>query len=264
MSVLRLRSSFILLATVALALNSFADIKHKKAKAPVKQEQPAPAPAPAPVTPPPPPAELTLEQQPAVAPHVSYQNHQLTIVAENSTLGDILRAVRKETGAAVELPANANARIITHLGPGPSRDVIASMLNGTLFNYVLLGMANDPNAVGRIILTPKPTGAETQSAANVQPNGMMGQPSMNLPMNQDNLENDETEVEDAPPVPDQANEQQQPQQQVPPNAQQPGLRTPEQLLQELQRQQMLQQQMQQQQQQQQPQGNAPPAQDPNL
>jgi len=39
-----------------------------------------------------------------VPPQVNYQNAQLTIVATNSTLGDILRAVRKQTGAEIEIP----------------------------------------------------------------------------------------------------------------------------------------------------------------
>ncbi|HSS96478.1 MAG TPA: hypothetical protein VLK33_05595, partial [Terriglobales bacterium] len=133
-------------------LNVFAATKRKKKPTPVKQEQPAPQPAPAiaevPV------AELTLEQKPAVPPRVTYQNKQLTIVAENSTLGDVLRAVKTQTGASIDLPANTNARVVTNLGPGPSRDVLVHLLNGTLFNYVLLGTANDPQAVGKIILIP--------------------------------------------------------------------------------------------------------------
>ncbi len=234
------RSTLILLTLVAcvFAVNAAAASKHKHAKAPAKQEEPAPVPAP---VEPPPPAELTLEQMPAVPPRVTYQNSQLTIVAKNSTLGDILRAVKAQTGASIEFPPNANSRVVADLGPGPSRDVLATLLNGTLFNYVLLGTAHDPLAVGKIILTPKPTGPEPQPVANnVQPYTQQSNyyPTANLPdQTADDQETDsETEVEQ--PGADQT--------QQPPNGQ-TNPRTPEQLLQELQRQQLLQQQLRQQQ-----------------
>jgi hypothetical protein len=116
----------------------------------------APELPPAPVPPPPPP---TPEQMPAVPPQVHYSQGQLTIVAENSTLGDILRAVRAKTGAAVDVPPNATERVVTHLGPGPARDVLAALLNGTHFNYVMLGSAAHPDSVDRLILTSKSGGA---------------------------------------------------------------------------------------------------------
>src|SRR6202049_1486005 len=128
-------------------------------KRPAKQEQPVPPPSPAP--PPPPP---TLEQMPAVPPKVSFGNGLLTIVAENSTLSDILRAVRTQTGAAVEIPSNATERVVTHLGPGEPRDVLASLLNGSHFNYVLLGSPTNPGKVDRVILTSKSGGAGAGSA----------------------------------------------------------------------------------------------------
>ena len=79
----------------------------------------------------------------------------LTIVAENSTLSDILRAVRTQTGAAVEIPPNATERVVTHLGPGAPRNVLASLLNGSHFNYVMLGSPTNPDKVDRVILTSK-------------------------------------------------------------------------------------------------------------
>src|SRR5262249_49379553 len=87
----------LLLASLSISITARADQKkamHKKAAMPV-QPQPAPQPAP-------PPPPLTLAQMPAVAPQVTFQNGQLTIIAPNSTLGDILRAVHARTGAEVE------------------------------------------------------------------------------------------------------------------------------------------------------------------
>src|SRR5690242_19004670 len=77
------------------------------------------------------PPPLTPEQMPAQPPQVSYLNGQLTIIAPNSTLGDILNAVQKQTGADIEVPSGASERIAGRMGPGPARDVIAQLLNGS-------------------------------------------------------------------------------------------------------------------------------------
>ena len=67
--------------------------------------------------------QIPLDSIAPVSPQVSYQAGLLTIVAPNSTLGDILRAVRKQTGAEIEVP-EAKDRVVTHLGPGPAREVV--------------------------------------------------------------------------------------------------------------------------------------------
>ncbi len=89
---------------------------------------------------------------------------QLTITAQNSTLGDILRAVRNQTGAAVDVPANATERVVGNFGPGPARDVLSSLLNGSHFNYVLLGSATNPDALEHVILIVKSSAAEQPAA----------------------------------------------------------------------------------------------------
>src|SRR5512135_3857717 len=59
------------------------------------------------------------QELPPVAPTVTYRGGLLTIVAENSTLQDILTGVRKATGATVDAPAaSAGERVATRLGPG--------------------------------------------------------------------------------------------------------------------------------------------------
>ena len=128
---------------------------------------------PAPVAPPvvtAPPVPLTLAQQPSIPPQVSYQSGMLTIVAQNSSLGDILREVHRSTGAVIDVPANANERVVTRLGPGPARDVLADLLNGSTFNYVMIGSSADPAGVSSVMLTMKQGGgAGVQSASVYQP-----------------------------------------------------------------------------------------------
>jgi len=194
---------------------------------------------------------LPLDQMPAVPPQVDYSGGQLTIVAHNSTLGDILRAVHKQTGAELDIPSTATERVVMTLGPGPARDVLAALLNGTHFNYVMLGTAADPTAVQRVVLTAK-TGPETTTASAGPVPQQMPMPTnrfqqqMAVPQPQ-NAESDPQADDNSTDSQDDnsaeaADDQQQPEQ---PNPGQQTPKTPEQLLMELQRQQ---QQLQQQQQ----------------
>ncbi len=120
---------------------------------------------------------LTPEQRPAAAPLVIYLNGKLSISAKNSTLGDILRAIAAKTGAAIDVPDNANERVVSQLGPGLPRDVMASLLNGSHFNYVMVGTESDPNAVARVVLTGKNEKADSgQVVAGSNPVMMNGRP----------------------------------------------------------------------------------------
>lgn len=195
---------------------------------------------------------LPLEQVPPVPPQVSYTNGQLTIVAHNSTLGDVLRAVHKQTGADVDLPSNLTDRVVTDLGPGPARDVLTALLNGSHFDYVMLGSPADPTHIERLVLTARST-PETASAGPppAQPPAQMpnrfGQTFNSAPAPQAQAEEPEPQPDDnADATDDNATDQtaddnatdQQGQPQTP--------KTPEQLLQELQRQQQMNQQLNQQ------------------
>jgi hypothetical protein len=108
-----------------------------------------------------------MDQIPAAAPKVTYENGMLAIAAQNATLGEILRDVHQLTGATIDIPpAGANERVVVQLGPGSPRDVLAALLNGTSFNYVMLGSASDPRSVASVLLTSRP-GGEVQTALNV-------------------------------------------------------------------------------------------------
>lgn len=155
--------AILLLASVSLAQTKPHHPRHSK--------KPAPKPLVLPPLPSGPLPQLPMDQMPASPPKVGFQGGLLTIVAQNSTLGDILREVRKLTGATIDIPGNASERVVTRLGPGAPRDVLASLLNGSSFNYVMLGSNSDPSAVTSVVLTAKPAGAQSQTAATVsQPN----------------------------------------------------------------------------------------------
>ena len=208
-------------------------------------------------------SQLPMDQIPATPAKVSYQGGLLTISAQNSTLSEILRDVRKLTGASIEIPAGlgANERVVTHLGPGAPRDVLAGLLNGSSFNYVMLGSNSDPTAIVSVILLAKPSAAgETQTAANVNnpapPNRFpqpmpFGQPGMVAPVPgnvQPAVADADDSKDDDESADDSAEDQTQPQpgatgantpdqqQQPDPNQPNAGPKTPEQILEMMQRQ----------------------------
>lgn len=105
---------------------------------------------------PPPPERRVLEQMPPGVPQVSWDGNELTITADNSTLADILVAIRTRTGAEIDVPANASReRIAARLGPGPAREIIATLLSWTDFDYII--QASDSNSAGiqSVLLTPR-------------------------------------------------------------------------------------------------------------
>jgi hypothetical protein len=264
---------FVFLLMVAVALSGWAQTAPKSKKQKPKAGE-APAPEAAATTPPPPPPP-TPEQMPPRPPTVSYQNGQLSIIAPNSTLGDILQAVKSKTGAAIDIPPGANERVISRFGPGPARDVLAALLNGSHFNYVMIGSDANPASVAQVILTPR-VGGETSpvNQANgampnpgtpqypgqvMQPQPYPGgqpvyQPAPGVAAQGEDSPAADSEQDDSAAQQDDANgtDQGAPEQVNPgadgqdSNGQQPPqVKTPEQLLQELQRQQQIQQQQQQ-------------------
>lgn len=182
--------------------------------------------------------QIPLDSIAAVPPQVSYQNNQLTIVAPNSTLADILRAVRKQTGAEIEIPA-APERVVTHLGPGPARDIVAELLNGSRFNYVLLGSPSDESALTRVVLVVK-NGPQEVTPNQPTPDPSQAQQAENQ-QEPENPEGNEAEATDDSGNNGEDNADQQAaeadQQQNPPQ-EQPGVKTPQQMLQEMQQRQM--------------------------
>jgi serine/threonine-protein kinase len=230
------------LAVVATAAAETAPPKSKKShKKKAAVVQPAPEPDPTPAPPPPP---LTPEQGPSYPPEVTFQAGQLTIVARNSTMADVLTAVRQKTGAAVDMPAASGERVVGRFGPGSPRDVMAQLLNGSHYDYVLMGSPADPGALKKVVLMARTNGPAIAPAAPV---GFAPRGNQNLQAVPDIVTDDQSDNAEMPEAPEQ---QEEPQPEAPqPDANGSAVKTPEQLLRELQ------------QQQQQPQPQ-PPQQDP--
>jgi len=212
----------ILLAAVAAPAQPSPAVSGKKAqktvarkhrKAPTKKEAPKAAPAPVIAPAPVPPAPKTPAEMPPVAPKVTFQNGLLTIDAPNSTLGDVLAAVKKATGAEIDA-ASASDRVIVHIGPGDPKDVLASLLSGSKFDYIILGSAENPNAVTQVILTQRSNMTESTPAPRA--GFVTAQPP--------------AETEEESPDEEQGNEQPQPRFASPPPLVRPRTMPPDQVI----------------------------------
>jgi hypothetical protein len=88
------------------------------------------------------------------SPIVTYRDGQLTIDAANSTLADVLKLVAEKTGAVIDVPPGAGLeRIVEHAGPGRADDVVARLLNGSTFDFVIVGSPQRPHELTQVLLS---------------------------------------------------------------------------------------------------------------
>ncbi|MDR3752429.1 MAG: hypothetical protein P4K93_01945 [Terracidiphilus sp.] len=131
------------------------------------------------------PAPIWPANQPPNRARVSWDGRGLKIEASNSSLNQILHQVASETGAKLE-GLTRDQRIFGSYGPGPGRDVLLKLLDGSGYNVLVIG-GRDADAPVEIVLSARRS-TNPQTAAKNQ--------------NRSNSEDDETPPEpDAPPDP---------------------------------------------------------------
>src|SRR6516225_2728374 len=113
----------VLLCGLALAAQSSANKTAPHHRKPAKTAETAKTP-PAPAAIP----EMWPEQLPPQAPRVSYQNGVLTVDSQNSTMRDILNAIRRQTGAQMEVPNGVGAERVAGHFSGTAHDVVQDLL----------------------------------------------------------------------------------------------------------------------------------------
>jgi hypothetical protein len=138
----------------------------------------------------------TVQPKSSSLPRVTYRDGQLTITALNASLGDVLRAVSTQTGAVIEFPADrAGERFSAQTSPGPVRDVLAKLFNGSGFNYVMLASPTNPNLLQRMILT------NANQPAGSSPSAVSGQPPAIAQQQTETASESETSEDGVPSVP---------------------------------------------------------------
>jgi hypothetical protein len=77
----------------------------------------------------------------------------------------------------MEIPAAASAqRVFVHLGPGPVRDVLSSLLYGTGFDYIVETSEDNPDVLSKVVLTGEGKGDDSV-AGSLAANAVVGSAS---------------------------------------------------------------------------------------
>ncbi|MFI5118430.1 MAG: AMIN domain-containing protein [Terriglobales bacterium] len=100
-----------------------------------------------------PPLPAVSEAPPPPKPpvNVTFENGMLRIRTEKATLAQVLFEVQRQTQADIAIPAGAEQEeVVADLGPAPARDVLASLLNGSPYNFIFVG---NELSLERVILT---------------------------------------------------------------------------------------------------------------
>jgi hypothetical protein len=123
---------------------------------------------------------------------VTYQNGLLAISANKATLSEVLYAVQQRTGADISIAAGAEQeRVVAEIEPAPAPEVLARLLNGSKFNYLILSAADDPSKLDKVILSTRydgifptspsvqapPVQAQNEDAADDEPPIAQSQPN---------------------------------------------------------------------------------------
>lgn len=114
-----------------------------------------------------PPAPVWPVNEKARPAHINWDSHGLKIEATNSSLDQILREVSTVTGVKVE-GFSKDQRIFGTYGPGPAREVLSRLLDGSEYNVLIVGGVGDAPP-SRIVLSmanpsgpPPPRGIQNQ------------------------------------------------------------------------------------------------------
>jgi hypothetical protein len=102
--------------------------------------------------PPTPPAPKTPAELPPQRADVTYSQGKLAVQADNASLNQILREISRQTGIKITGGVDEE-RVFGKYGPSPASEVLASLLDGTGSNLLLI--QSDATSPGELILTPR-------------------------------------------------------------------------------------------------------------
>lgn len=115
---------------------------------------------------PPAPPTPTLEEQAPAPPKVSYENGLLSVESVNARLSDVLAAIRVKAGIRFEGSTAGSDRVAGKFGPAPADAVLTSLLQGSRFDYVIIGTPDNPSQVEKVILSPNLGPTSTAATTN--------------------------------------------------------------------------------------------------
>jgi hypothetical protein len=98
---------------------------------------------------------------------VEYQDGRLRILADNASLAEVLRQVQIRTGTEIIVPpAAAQEHVVIDIPPAPVREALAALLNGSRFNFIMVGSDENPAKLKRVILSFREAGVAQAGIAS--------------------------------------------------------------------------------------------------
>lgn len=95
---------------------------------------------------------------------ISFQDGRLSVTSRKASLAEVLNELRIQTGADIVVPAGAEQEVVAVvLGPSSPRDVISRLLDGSRYNFIIVGTDKDANQVERVVLSPKASSMTAES-----------------------------------------------------------------------------------------------------
>jgi hypothetical protein len=102
-----------------------------------------------------PPSAFNQAPRPSLV--VVYENGLLQIHADKATMAEVLFEVQRQTQAEIAIPSGAEQeKVVADIGPAPSRDVLAALLNGSPYNFIFVG---SEEKLERVVLTRRDSSA---------------------------------------------------------------------------------------------------------
>ena len=116
---------------------------------------------------------------PATPPIAELTNGKLTIRANGQDLFSVLDAVRSVTGITVDMPVSQSPDpVFMNAGPLSTQDVLMALLEGTKYNYVIVGSEKDSQLVTRLVLSEQNNKPATPLVTSAQAQAVTSQPEL--------------------------------------------------------------------------------------
>jgi hypothetical protein len=89
---------------------------------------------------------------------VDYAYGKLTVVADNASLGAVLKLIAAKTGATVDLaPELQNEPVVARLGPDSVHEVLSRLFDSPRIDYIVFGTGDEPGSLQRILVRRRNT-----------------------------------------------------------------------------------------------------------
>lgn len=105
-----------------------------------------------------PPTPTPPAEQPATPATIDFKNGLLSVRAKNSSLVSILTQIQQQTGLVID-GLNRDQRVYGQYGPGSISSTLSALLDGSGYDFVIVGGRRSHTAPRLILSTPGPAGA---------------------------------------------------------------------------------------------------------